>query len=283
MERTRRGISTAHIDRWRMSLRASIVRGSPPADTVEVSPPRRLNLSALLKRRNYRALWGTLRFSRNPLATLRRYVQSGGRYPWTAHVRTPLGWATLHIPHEHDVRTLNEVFFRQDYGDTSPRVVVDIGANIGLTSLYFLSRRPDSKVYAWEPVPANVEVLRRNVAVFEDRCVVHTAALAPAAGEAEFITEQIGRYSGLAAYSARQGGVRETVQCEAIGAALRAVLAEEGRIDLVKIDTEGSEEALVASIPDDVWPHLGTVMYEHNGEVLHAVHHRARLGSPGRS
>lgn len=40
------------------------------------------------------------------------------------------------------------------------------------------------------------------------------------------------------------------------------VLAREGRIDLLKIDTEGSEPALVASLRPDQWERIGSVVYE---------------------
>ncbi|WP_158075684.1 FkbM family methyltransferase [Actinokineospora bangkokensis] len=43
-------------------------------------------------------------------------------------------------------------------------VVVDVGANIGVFSLFALAESPGATVYACEPVPQLVDVLRRNLA-----------------------------------------------------------------------------------------------------------------------
>lgn len=133
----------------------------------------------------------------DPVQMLRRYVNSDGDYPWRVGVRTPTGTLALTLGHPHDVRTVNEIFSRNDYGHDAPRVVVDIGANIGVASAYFASRHPDVVVHAWEPVPHNLELARRNLAVFGDRVTLHEKAVAPQRGRATFSVEPVGRYSGL--------------------------------------------------------------------------------------
>ena len=70
---------------------------------------------------------------------------------------------------------------RRSYG---AQVVVDIGSNIGISALYFLTRNPDCRVWLYEPVPRNVERLRANLAGYEDRYTLREAAVAPAAGRA---------------------------------------------------------------------------------------------------
>ncbi len=229
-------------------------------------------LSAPLRVRNYRALAGSLLTYASPVDGLRRYVRGSGDYPWSARLRTPLGPVVLTVPHPHDVRTVNEVFCRHDYGAWSradaPRVVVDVGANIGVSAVYFLTRRPDAVVHCWEPVEHNLEVLRANTAAFADRCHIHEAALAPTAGTADFLVEPVGRYSGLADHLTASPVHRTVrVRCDAVADALRAVVREEGRIDLLKIDTEGSEESLVAAIPADLREHIGIVVHERPGGV----------------
>jgi FkbM family methyltransferase len=229
----------------------------------------RRRLSAPFRPRNYRALVGSLRTYASPVDGLRRYVLGSGSYPWAARLRTPLGPVVLTVPHPHDVRTVNEVFCRRDYGATAPRVVVDVGANIGVAAAYFLTRRPDAVVHCWEPVDRNLELLRANTAGFGDRCRIHEAALAPAAGTADFLVEPVGRYSGLADHLAA-GPAHHTVRvtCDAVADALRAVVAEHGRIDLLKIDTEGSEDAIVAAIPADLHECIGLVVHERPGGVV---------------
>lgn len=217
----------------------------------------------------YRALVQAMRVWRSPLAGVRRYVDSGyGSYPWRTGLRTPTGMVEVTLPHSHDVRTVNEIYCRDDYGRERPRVVVDIGANIGIAATYFLSRRPDSVVHCWEPGPGNLETLRRNVAPFGQRCRVHARAVSETAGSATFMVEPVGRYSALAGYFP-EGVPAEAieVECDAVADVLREVIAEHGRVDLLKIDTEGNEPALVRAIPAEVWDDIGVAYVEVEGHI----------------
>ena len=135
--------------------------------------------------RSYLALAAMARVFTEPVEAARRYLDTGyGAYPWRTRLRTPAGLVEVTVPHGHDVRTVNEVFCRHDYGTGAHRVVVDVGANIGVASLYFLTRRPDAVVYAFEPVPANLETLERNLAPFRDRVRLDRRAVSPAGGRA---------------------------------------------------------------------------------------------------
>src|SRR5918911_488572 len=49
------------------------------------------------------------------------------------------------------------------------RTVVDLGANIGLTTLYFAKSYPQARFICIEPDPNNASVLRRNVSWLKDR------------------------------------------------------------------------------------------------------------------
>lgn len=234
------------------------------------STDRRRRLTAVLRRRNYRAFVNSLRVYRHPLDGLNRYVRGSGSYPWSAELRTPVGPVAVHVPHPHDVRTVNEIFLRKDYGYGAPRVVVDVGANIGVSAVYFLTRRTDSVVHCWEPHPGNQVALERNVEAFDGRCVVHGAALAPEAGSASFYAEQIGRYSALAEFAPPHATAEEiTVPCEEVNAALQEVIDAHGSIDLLKVDTEGSELSLLQAIRPDVWDGIRAVVYEQPGHVVH--------------
>jgi FkbM family methyltransferase len=61
--------------------------------------------------------------------------------------------------------------------------IIDAGANIGYTSLLFAKQ---GRVHAFEPEPANVRMLQRNVSRsrHRDRVVVHPAALGAKSGKA---------------------------------------------------------------------------------------------------
>src|SRR5262245_46133614 len=59
----------------------------------------------------------------------------------------------------------------------SARVIVDLGANVGYTSVFFLNAFPDAFVLAVEPDPANADICAKNLAVYGDRARVLEAAI----------------------------------------------------------------------------------------------------------
>ena len=56
-------------------------------------------------------------------------------------MRTPAGVVAPTLHSSHDMFTVNEVFCREDYAcGPGIRTVVDVGSNIGISALYFLTR-----------------------------------------------------------------------------------------------------------------------------------------------
>lgn len=129
------------------------------------------------------------------------------------------------------------------------RVVLDIGANIGAASRYLAHRFPQARVHAFEPVPENAELLRRNAACCE-RIACHAYGLGAADGELELhmpASGSVDSYS-MAVAGAPGSGVRAPVR------AVRAVIEELSlkQVDVIKIDTEGAEHEILAAFPDEV-------------------------------
>ena len=138
----------------------------------------------------------------------------------------------------HDMFTIHEIFGREDYrAGPELGVVVDIGSNIGISATYFLTRNRSSRCYLYEPVPRNVERLRRNLSAFEAPLRAAEARSAAGRGMVEFTLESTGRYGGIGVPGVEQ----ISVQCRAISDVLDEVFERELAIDLLKIDTEGAE------------------------------------------
>ena len=205
--------------------------------------------------------------------TLGRFLLARGSYPSRLSVRTPLGPFEVELRHRDDLLTVNEIFVREDYAcPSSIRVAVDIGANVGIASLYFLTRNQDVRSYCVEPNPANVPRLRQVLSRFADRYELSEVAAAHQDGEARFFVEQTGRYGGF-----EQGWKEEsiTVPTRSFEALLHDVLLREDRIDVLKVDTEGSEQALVASIPPAQLERIDRIYYETDGpEPFHLARFR---------
>jgi len=183
----------------------------------------------------------------NPIGTFWRYVTGRGSYPATVALRTPMGVVRPTLYSHHDVLTVNEIFGRLDYGNArTAEVVVDVGSNIGLSVLFFLTRNARTRVYAFEPVFQNGVRLAKNLAGFEGRFVFSQCAVAVEAGDVTFGVEETGRYGGI---GLREGRTSIVVEAKPIVTILEEVLAREGRIDILKTDTEGTERELLLAIP----------------------------------
>ncbi|EHN10416.1 methyltransferase FkbM family [Patulibacter medicamentivorans] len=190
---------------------------------------------------------------------LRGYLLRRGQLPAEVRLRTPTGDATVTLRHVHDYATIAEILAEDVYPvAASDRVVVDVGANIGIFSVFALTRHPEVRVHAFEPVPENLAVLRGNLAPFGDRVTIHETAVAEQDGEVSFGVEPTGRYGGIGVETAEQ----ITVPTRAIAGLLRDVLDREGRIDVLKMDVEGLERDLLAAVPADVATRIGRVAVE---------------------
>jgi hypothetical protein len=104
-----------------------------------------------------------------------------------------------------------------------------------------------------------VERLRRTLSGFEGRYRVEEVAVAVESGTGRFRVEDTGRYGRL------DPSADMEVETVGIGEALRSIAAQKGPIDLLKIDTEGSEPELVAALPSDV--PIGEVLWEDRGRI----------------
>jgi FkbM family methyltransferase len=139
---------------------------------------------------------------------------------------------------------------REAYGYWLPslpvRFIIDAGANIGDTAVWYASRFPEAKIVAVEPNQDNFEVLTMNCAPYGTQIKLHQAGLWPVAGKSLVV-------SGLTAGSQ----VRETLdtensKCSAIDPL--TILRDSGfdAIDIFKIDVEGAELPLFLG-ECDVW------------------------------
>jgi FkbM family methyltransferase len=177
-----------------------------------------------------------------PLDFLWRYGTGRGSYPTNISIRTPTGDVSPTLYSWHDTRTIHEIFLAGDYRvDNRRKVIVDFGSNIGLSAAYFLSRNAENRTHLFEPVPQNIKRLRLNLAPFADRYVLNTVAVGLENGKVSFGIEETGRYGGVGLPS----GNSITVDCVDSNEVVRDIVSKHGRIDVLKIDIETLEHAIV--------------------------------------
>ncbi len=123
-----------------------------------------------------------------------------------------------------------------------PRVIFDVGANVGQTSLYFNKLWPDAEIYAFEPVSATYEELTRAVAGQKSKIHCVQVALSDETGQAEIRLSERSVFATLDPTFTLPGsnfGRIETVLkvtaddwCNSNGVK---------HIDLLKVDAEGHD------------------------------------------
>ncbi|MEO8589897.1 MAG: FkbM family methyltransferase [Flavobacteriales bacterium] len=140
-----------------------------------------------------------------------------------------------------DLAIFDEVVMLRGYGFTlnkPPRVILDIGANIGMATLTFKRRYPDARVVAVEPDPENFDLLRRNTASLKGVELLQ-AALTPMDGMIGFERDGLNP-SGFHIRDLKTGeqGVPAI--------SMRTLMERFGleRVDLLKLDIEGAEKEL---------------------------------------
>jgi FkbM family methyltransferase len=140
-----------------------------------------------------------------------------------------------------DRKVLSQMLVRREYAPVSHlddvRLILDCGANIGLSAYYLLHCYPEARLLAIEPDPANCALCRENLAAFADRAMVLEAAVWPENRVLRIIPES--RKDGAWSLEVEPwaGGDVEGLTIPEI---LRRAGAS-GPIDLLKVDIEGAE------------------------------------------
>lgn len=133
-----------------------------------------------------------------------------------------------------------------------PKVIFDVGANIGVAALYFAARYPEAQIFCFEPLPANVELLCRNTGRNTDRIRVFPRGLSDVAGTFTYHMSADTRSFGGGTFHRIGGDPARTLELP-VGAVTDAI-ADAGvdQVDVFKIDTEGAEWPILRGIPEQI-------------------------------
>jgi FkbM family methyltransferase len=162
-----------------------------------------------------------------------------------------------------DIAVFETVFVEREldvYLPQAPQLIMDGGANIGLTTAFYAHRYPQAKIVAIEPSSDNCDVLRKNCAAFDNVSIVE-GGLWTNSG-----------YLRLANPTAEAWGF----QCEPAPAGSEGSFpaysvdrliddSGVGVCDLMKLDIEGAEEQLFESAS---WlQRVNAILVEVHGEA----------------
>jgi FkbM family methyltransferase len=176
---------------------------------------------------------------------LERELQRLKELPRYQTTTTDLLGMEIEVPDGASFAEMYGEIFRQEmyafHTSTSIPYIVDGGANIGLTTLYFKRLYPRSEIVAFEADQRIFSILERNIR----RCAYSDVTLVPCAlaateGPKQFVNE--GSYAGrLARKDDAADGLTNTVR-------LRPYLNR--HVDMLKLNIEGAETEVIQDCAD---------------------------------
>lgn len=172
-----------------------------------------------------------------------------------------------------DAVLMVEVLLLEDYAPLKtlglrPRFILDIGANIGLGSLYLRQLYPDATLDGLEPSPAEAELCAKNYAAW-GRATLHRVAAGDEDGRQVSFAIHAGRTGGQHLVNA--GSTDDSWQRVPVTMRRIDAMIDAGTLpapDLVKMDIEGAEAAALDGFGRHL-PHPRAYILETHSPDLH--------------
>lgn len=156
-----------------------------------------------------------------------------------------------------DVTTLFQIFFAEEYYidfPEPPETIVDCGANIGLSAVYFANKFPNATIIAIEPDSQNFEFLKKNTTPYKNiHCLQR--AVWPTSVQMEVVDPGNGGWSLQT--KASETGTMKSITLDEVMQQF-----DFSTIDLLKIDIEGAEKELFESHYEHWLAKTGTIAIE---------------------
>jgi FkbM family methyltransferase len=239
---------------------------------------RRILTSTRLSRRLYFAVRQTYQIRRIARAARREFINadkirsalhapagSGGTA--LIDLRTVDGLTITMRQNYADAMTVADVFLDNPYvrGLNLPRepVIVDVGGFIGDFSVYAAKRLNARRVIVCEPSPRNWQLLRKNISNnhYDDRIVAVNKAVTDGSDAMMNIDAPDEEQCMVSAYSQGEGALTQVS-----GISLPELLRQHqvDQVDLLKLDCEGAEFAILESTPSEVFGRIRNVVFEYH-------------------
>jgi FkbM family methyltransferase len=153
----------------------------------------------------------------------------------------------------HDIITVMIIFCGREYGEVPKNgIVMDVGANIGVYSLY-AAIHGAKKVYAFEPNRESFDTLCKNIKEngFEKVIIPFNNAVSDTDGDVLLIPKASSPYNRISTEVPDYSEDMDRVETLSIPTVIKKHNIE--KIDLLKMDCEGSEFGIIPHMPATIW------------------------------
>lgn len=135
----------------------------------------------------------------------------------------------------------------------NPKIIFDIGGNIGITSIYLAKLFPDSLIYSFEPMPENFEILQKNISQYKNIRAFNYGLGSKNGSFKVYLSSDPENYGGISFYPDAHGNQEKSyISCEVKNVNEIINDLEVESIDLIKIDTEGAEYDILSTLKVDI-------------------------------
>jgi len=157
--------------------------------------------------------------------------------------------------------SMYEVFGKEVYRmESDAKTILDLGAYQGYYSFYAYAKYPSSVIYTYEPFPGNYESIRRNIRdnnLDPNRIKPFDAAISDTVGTTSFYVNAASKMDSSIIY---KDGTRIDVPSITIGEIMRTHRLD--KIDVLKIDIEGSEYGAFRGLGDELLSKIENIAAE---------------------
>lgn len=159
------------------------------------------------------------------------------------------------------LHSLDEIFEDEIYKFTTDKenpYIIDCGANMGLSILYFKKLYPKSRIICFEPDENTFNILKKNTLEYRDTVELHKEAVWTKNTDLTFYSE--GSLAGSIVVDFSNKNNKTTVK------AINFKKYLDKKIDFLKIDIEGAENQLIFDIKDHL-ANVNKLFLEYHGII----------------
>lgn len=177
-----------------------------------------------------------------------------------------------------DIPTFKKIFIEQEYDFNlihEPKFIIDAGANVGFTSVYFANKYPKCRILAIEPEAGNFGILLKNVELYENITPIKAALwnqnkkinlVDPGRGSWGFTTSEDDENS------------QDLIDAVTVDYLLEKYGID--KLDILKIDIEGGEKEVFADTSS--WlERVETIIIELHERLKSGCNRSFYTGTPG--
>jgi len=177
-----------------------------------------------------------------------------------------------------DVWSIKETFldrFYEKYGFTiQPHwKIIDVGAGIGDYTLYAATAQPNGQVFAFEPYPHSLVLMQENLRLNSiQNAQVFDKAIGTNSGEL-MLDLTGGEPLQFQSFLKKTGTMEKSLSVQALSLVDALTMLEMESCDLLKLDCEGAEYAILFDTPQPVLERIQRIVMEYHDNIVQYTHH----------